>query len=94
MKQGEEWKTAFRTKYEYYKYTIILFGLTNVSATIQCLINDIFREYLDRFYITYLDNIFIFLDNEKEYKEYILIIFKALQKASLRIKSEKYKFHI
>ena len=56
--------------------------------------NNIFKEYLDRFYIIYLDNILIFSDNEKEYKEYVLMILKILQKASLRIKPEKYKFHI
>ena len=78
MKQDEEWKTAFRTKYGHYKYTIISFRLINTPATIQYLINDIFREYLDRFYITYLDNIFIFSDNEKEHKEHILTIFKTL----------------
>jgi hypothetical protein len=33
MKEGEEWKTAFRTQYSYYKYTVMLFGLTNAPAT-------------------------------------------------------------
>jgi hypothetical protein len=33
IKEGEEWKTAFRTRYSYYKYTVMLFGLTNAPAT-------------------------------------------------------------
>ena len=60
----------------------------------QYLINNIFKEYLNRFCIAYLDNIFIFSDNEKEYKEYILTVLKTLQKTNLRIKLEKYEFHI
>ena len=56
--------------------------------------NNILREYLNRFCIAYLDNILIFSNNEKEYGGYILLIFKTLQKAGLRIKPEKYKFHI
>ena len=70
------------------------FGLINTPTIIQYLVNDILWEYLNRFYIVYLDNIFIFSDNEKEHKEYIIIIFKVLQKASLRIKLEKYKFYM
>ena len=56
--------------------------------------NDVLREYLDRFCVIYLDNIFIFLNNEKKYKEYVLTVFKTLQKANLRIKLEKYEFYI
>jgi hypothetical protein len=33
MKEGEEWKTAFRTHYGLYKYTIMLFGLTNIPVS-------------------------------------------------------------
>jgi hypothetical protein len=33
MKEGEEWKTAFRTCYGYYEYLVMLFGLTNALAT-------------------------------------------------------------
>ena len=85
---------VFWIKYRYYKYTVILFRLTNTPAIIQSLINNILRKYLDRFCVIYLNNILIFLDNEKEYKEYITIILKTLKKVGLRIKPEKYIFHI
>ena len=41
MKIKEEWKTAFRTRYDFYKYIIILFKLINVSSSCQELLNDI-----------------------------------------------------
>ena len=72
----------------------MLFGLINAPTTMQCLINNVFREYLNRFCIMYLDDILIFLNNKKEHEEHILMVFKILQKANLRIKLEKCEFHI
>ena len=65
---------AFRIKYRYYKYTVMPFELINIFMIMQCLVNNIFQKYLDRFCVVYLDNIFIFSDNKKEYKEYIIKI--------------------
>jgi hypothetical protein len=45
----------------------MLFNLTNVSANFQTLINDIFREYLDIFVVAYLNDILIYLINEKDH---------------------------
>jgi hypothetical protein len=60
MKKGEEWKTAFRTRYGHYEYTVMPFGLTNAPATCQALVNDVLREHLDIFVIAYLDDILIY----------------------------------
>ena len=59
MKEGKEWKTAFCTRYRHYKYTVMLFGLTNAPATFQALINTTLHEYLDIFVITYFNDILI-----------------------------------
>ena len=72
----------------------MLFRLINIPATMQSLVNNILKKYLNRFYIVYLDNILIFSDNEKEYEEYIITVLKVLEKVGLRIKSEKCTFHI
>jgi hypothetical protein len=45
----------------------MLFNLINVSASFQALINDIFREYLNIFVVAYLDDILIYLINEKNH---------------------------
>jgi hypothetical protein len=47
IKEGNEWKTAFRTKRGLYKYTVMPFGLTNAPATFQRIINHVLQEYLD-----------------------------------------------
>ena len=68
--------TTFWTCYGTYKCKVLPFGLINRLATYQQYINDILFNYLDDFYIAYLDNIIIYSKNELEYKEYI---YKVLQ---------------
>jgi len=57
---GDEWKTAFRTRYGLFEYLVMPFGLTNAPASFQNLINDTLREYLDISVIVYLDDILVF----------------------------------
>ena len=58
--EGDEWKTAFRTRYGYFEYQVILFGLSNAPATFQEYINKILAEKLNIFVVVYLDNILIY----------------------------------
>jgi hypothetical protein len=66
MKEGEEWKTAFRTRYGHYEYLVMPFGLTNAPATCQMMINNTLREYLDITVVAYLDDILIYTDGNLE----------------------------
>jgi hypothetical protein len=61
IKEGDEWKTTFKTKYGLFKYLIMPFGLSNAPTTFQALMNEILRDLLDIYVIIYLDNILIVL---------------------------------
>ena len=54
IKEGDEYKTAFRTRYGQFEYRVMLFGLTNAPATFQSYMDDCLRPYLDDGAITYL----------------------------------------
>ena len=41
IKKGDEWKTAFRTRYRHYEYKVMPFGLVNAPATLQAMMNTI-----------------------------------------------------
>ena len=58
--KGDKWKTAFRTQYGYFKYQVMSFGLSNISASFQGYIDKILAKKLDIFVIVYLDDIFIY----------------------------------
>jgi hypothetical protein len=69
------------------------FNLTNALASFQALINNIFRKYLDIFVVAYLDDILIYLTNEKDYIKQVNLVLKTLGKAGMRINKPKYTFH-
>ena len=71
VKEGDEWKTAFRTRYGHFEYLVMPFGLTNVPAIFQHLMNDIFREFLDNFIVCYLDDILIYSKDIKQHEEHV-----------------------
>jgi len=93
MKAREEWKTAFRTRYELYKYTIMSFGLTNASITCQKMINDALRQHLNRFVIAYLNDIMIYSKILKEHVSHIFKILECLNRRNLHLKLKKCEFH-
>jgi hypothetical protein len=94
MKEGEEWKTAFRTRYGHYEYLVMPFGLTNAPATFQALINDTLREYLDDFVVAYLDDILIYTrTNLQDHIQQVKRVMKKLQEKELYIKLSKCEFH-
>ena len=78
IKDGEEWKTAFRTKRGLYEYLVMPFGLTNTPASFQTIINDVLREYIDIFVIVYLNDILIYSEDLKTYKGHIYQVLKKL----------------
>ena len=71
----------------------MLFELINAFATFQKMINDILREYLDVFVITYLNNILIYSKTLKKHVKHIQKILTCLIKKNLQLKSKKCEFH-
>ena len=65
IKAGDEWKTAFRTRYGHFEYLVMPFGLTNAPASFQAYINKALSAHLDHICVVYLDNILIYSYDEE-----------------------------
>ena len=94
IKEGEEWKTAFRTRYGLFEYLVMPFGLYGAPATFQHFINDILREHLDIFISAYIDNLLIYSNSLREHKEHVHKILGILRENGLQVDIEKCEFHV
>jgi hypothetical protein len=67
-------KTSFRIRYGHYEFIVVSFGLSNVSAVFMCLMNGVFRNYLDKFVIVFLDNILVYSKTKEEHEQYLRMV--------------------
>ncbi|XP_074287850.1 uncharacterized protein LOC141613006 [Silene latifolia] len=85
-------KTAFRTRYGHYEFTVLPFGLTNAPAVFMDLMNRVFRSYLDKFVIIFIDDILIYSKNEEEHANHLRTVLETLRKNQLYAKCSKCAF--
>jgi hypothetical protein len=93
VKEGDEHRLAFRTRYGLFKPLVMRFGTTNAPAEFLGYINNTIREALDRFASVYLDDILIYRNSIEEHKEHIKWIMECLLIAGLYLKPDKCEFH-
>ena len=68
------------------------FGLTNTPAAFMDLINRIFKEYIDKFVIIFIDDILVYSKDEDKHKEHLRIILQTLREHQLFAKFSKCDF--
>ncbi|KAF8755009.1 hypothetical protein RHS01_05559 [Rhizoctonia solani] len=94
VKEGDEWKTAFRTKYGLYKSLVMTFGLTNAPAAFQHFMNKLFKDLLDVCVIIYLDDTLIYSKDDATHTQHVHEVLRRLMENQLFCKASKCTFHI
>ena len=85
-------KTAFRTRYGHFEFTVIPFGLTNAPVAFVDLMHRVFQPCLDQFVIVFADDILIYSQSEWEHEYHLRIVLQLLRDHQLYAKCSKYKF--
>jgi hypothetical protein len=78
IREGDDWKTSFKTRYTHFEYVMMSFGFTNALAIFQHLMNDVFCEYLDDFVVFYIDDILILSKNMEDHECLVHLVLEKL----------------
>ncbi|XP_076912613.1 uncharacterized protein LOC143570977 [Bidens hawaiensis] len=92
IKDSDVSKSAFRTRYGHYEFLVMPFGLTNAPAVFLDLMNRVFREFLDKFVIVFIDDILIYSKSKAEHEDHLRIVLEILRKKKLYAKFSKCEF--
>jgi hypothetical protein len=93
IKEEDINKTTFMTRYGHYEFTIVPFGLSNAPIVFMCLMNGVFKEYLDKFVIVFLDDILIYSKSEEEHEKHLRMVLQVLREHKLYAKLSKCIFY-
>ncbi|CAJ2645798.1 unnamed protein product [Trifolium pratense] len=85
-------KTAFRTRYGHYEYSVMPFGVTNAPGVFMEYMNRIFHSFLDKFVVVFIDDILVYSKSEEEHKEHLRIVLQILKEKKLYAKLSKCEF--
>ena len=89
LKEEDIPKSAFRTRYGHFEYTVLAFGLCNAPATFMRMMNEILMEGLDDYCIVYLDDILIYSKSEEEHLLHVEKVLQKLTEHQLYVKKAK-----
>ncbi|GJR58863.1 putative reverse transcriptase domain-containing protein [Tanacetum coccineum] len=94
VKNEDNPKTAFRSRYGHYEFQVMPFGLTNAPAVFMDLMNHVCKPYIDKFVIVFIDDILIYSRNKEEHADHLRIVLELLKKEKLYAKFSKCDFWI
>ena len=86
-------KTSIRTRYGDYEFTVVPFGFLNAPTAFMCLMNGVFREYLDKFVIVFLDDILVYSKSSEEHEKHLRMMLQVLREHQLYAKLIKCLFY-
>ena len=94
IRDGDQWKAAFKTNRGLFEPTVMFFGLCNSPATFQAMMDDIFGDMINEcIIIVYMDDIFLFAPDETTLTKNTKRVLARLRENDLFLKPTKCEFN-
>jgi len=91
IKEENKWKGAFTMHMGFFEPTVMFFGITNLPAIFQVIMNKILRDLINKGKVTvFVDNVLVGTKTEEEHNEIVEKILWRLEENDLYVKPEKY----
>lgn len=95
VQKGDEWKTAFRTRFGACEYLVTPFGLAGAPAAFQRWINTVPKDYLGDFCSAYMDDVLIYTDGDlNDHWIKLKLVLTKLEEAGLKLDLKKSEFAV
>ena len=92
IKEGDEWKTSFRSCYGQFEYLVMPFGLANAPSIFQRMMQEIFADMWEDYVMIYLDDILIFSESLEDHIQQVKKVLQRLRENKLYAKQSKCEF--
>ena len=94
IQEGDEWKTAFKTKFGLYEWLVMPMVLSEAPGTFMRLMHFVFRPYIGVFVVVYFDDILVFMKSMKEHLNHVRAVLQTLCKEHLYANLKKCTFGV